>query len=84
MKPIEFEHANKKYTGGNGGDLPVNRVVHRDGTVVQLSIWQGSWYERLSFLLNGKIRVMVQGEKMPKFAIGAGIEKVMRFDHGEA
>jgi hypothetical protein len=81
MKPIDFEYANINYTGGSGGDLPVNRFVHPDGTVMQLSIWRGSLWERLSFLLTGKVYVLVKSEYIPRMAIAAGMEKQIEFEH---
>ena len=78
MKPTEFEHANRHYKS-NAGVLPINIVKRKGKTTLQLSIWKGSWYERLSFLINGKINVMVYGDTIVPMAIGAGVEKQMEF-----
>ena len=62
MKPIKFEHSN----GSIGGEIPVNR---QHG--ITLSVWKGTWRERITFLLTGKVILSVKGDTMPPTLLSA-------------
>jgi len=62
VKPIEFEHSNDII----GGEVPVNRVAG-----MLISVWQGTWRERLTFLLTGKVVLCISGNAMPPVLLSA-------------
>lgn len=63
MKPIDFEHSNDKI----GGEIPVNRTP----IGLLISVWKGTWRERLSFLLTGRVVLSVKGNTMPPTLLSA-------------
>jgi hypothetical protein len=58
MKPIDFPESNCMI----GGEIPANKDEEH-GMI--LSRWQGNWRERITFLLTGKVWLLVKGDYMP-------------------
>ena len=76
---------NKDYNHGTDS-FQIQRVELDDGKIVQQVTWIAAWYERINFLLTGKMSVIMIGDKIwpwlsifplaPKWPFIGGIQEI--------
>lgn len=74
MRGTEFRESNDSLGAPKGEEatvyaLPIRRVIFSDGTQAVISCWIGSWKERLTFLLTGRVWFTCLGQTHPPITI---------------
>lgn len=74
MKPLNFDKSNrvarvpKKVAPNETDDLHVYVSEQGDGEL-HVSLWQASWWERLRFLLHGRLWLFTLGQDHPPMSM---------------
>lgn len=77
MKPVRTKHTNQvfKLSGGTEeNDLPVERVINRDGSITLRSTWVLNEYERQAIADGGNIDLVVWGAGHPPVELNTTID----------
>jgi len=73
IKPIKTPESNATLTGGDGtSTLPIIRTDNEPGEDLVISCWRGNLWDRLSFLLFGKLWLVVLSSTHPPLLIEVG------------
>lgn len=69
MRPIKFKDSNTVYTASRCGDLPAFFGVNVVGTSIIISCWRPNLFERIKFLVTGRIWLCIFGQTQPPVSL---------------